>query len=177
MINKILKIFGLKLSRLPKSRKNEIPLEGRKKKHNSLIDTLVPDCVQLGQNFVSAPNSIILAHDASTFLHCGKHRVEKTTIGDNVFLGAGAIIIAGVNLGNNVIVGAGSVVTKSFPDNVVIAGNPAKIICTTIEYIQKCEKRQVLINTPKCFNSNWPQISKECIEEFQAVVRSKTSKK
>ena len=40
----------------------------------------------------------------------------------------GAIICPGVTLGNNVIVGAGSVVTKSFGDNVVIAGNPARII-------------------------------------------------
>ena len=50
------------------------------------------------------------------------------TIGDNCWIGAGAIINPGVTLGNNVVVGSGSVVTKSFPDNVVIAGNPAKVI-------------------------------------------------
>lgn len=53
---------------------------------------------------------------------------KKVTIGNNVWIGGGAIILPGVSLGNNVVVGAGSVVTKSFPDNVVIAGNPAKII-------------------------------------------------
>ena len=41
---------------------------------------------------------------------------------------ANAKIASGVTLGNNVVVGAGSVVTKSFGDNVVIAGNPAKVI-------------------------------------------------
>ena len=50
------------------------------------------------------------------------------TIGDNVTLGANVCIIGDISIGNNVIVGAGSVVVKSIPDNVVIAGNPARII-------------------------------------------------
>ena len=50
------------------------------------------------------------------------------TIGDNVWIGGGSIINPGVTLGNNVVVGSGSVVTKSFGDNVVIAGNPARVI-------------------------------------------------
>ena len=53
---------------------------------------------------------------------------KSVTIGDDVWIGGGAIICPGVTLGNNVIIGAGSVVTKSFGDNVIIAGNPARII-------------------------------------------------
>lgn len=49
-------------------------------------------------------------------------------IGDNCYLGTGCSIMGPLTLGNNVTVGAGSVVTKDFPDNVIIAGNPAKII-------------------------------------------------
>lgn len=49
-------------------------------------------------------------------------------IGNDVWIGGGAIILPGVTIGNNVIVGAGSVVTKDVPNDVIVAGNPAKII-------------------------------------------------
>ncbi|MBL4705246.1 MAG: hypothetical protein JKY54_12045, partial [Flavobacteriales bacterium] len=47
-----------------------------------------------------------------------------------VWFGANVIILPEVEIGNNCVVGAGSVVTKSFPDNSVIVGNPAKVIRT-----------------------------------------------
>ncbi|WP_449458227.1 sugar O-acetyltransferase [Streptococcus suis] len=50
------------------------------------------------------------------------------TIGDNFWAAGGVIILPGVTLGDNVVVGAGAVVTKSFGDNVVLAGNPARVI-------------------------------------------------
>ncbi len=49
-------------------------------------------------------------------------------IGDDVWIGANSIILKGVNLGDRTIVAAGSVVTKSFPSDCIIGGNPAKII-------------------------------------------------
>lgn len=55
-------------------------------------------------------------------------RVAPITIGNDVWVGGGASILPGVTLGNNVIVGAGSVVTHSFPDNVIVVGNPARIL-------------------------------------------------
>jgi serine O-acetyltransferase len=48
--------------------------------------------------------------------------------GDNVAIGAGAKVIGGITLGDSVQVGAGAVVTKSFPDNAVIAGVPARLL-------------------------------------------------
>ena len=53
---------------------------------------------------------------------------KPITIGDNVWLGGGSIICPGVTLGDNVVVGAGCVVTKSFGNNVVLGGNPARIL-------------------------------------------------
>jgi len=53
---------------------------------------------------------------------------EPIRIGKKCWIGANAIILPSVELGDNVIVAAGSVVNKSFPDNIVIGGNPARVI-------------------------------------------------
>lgn len=61
----------------------------------------------------------------------------KVTIGDWSYIGSNALIMPGVSIGKHVLVAAGSVVTHSVPDNVCVAGNPAKIICTTDEFVRK----------------------------------------
>lgn len=84
----------------------------------------------------------------------------KVVIGNYVYIGANALIMPGVTIGDNVLVAAGSVVTKSIPPRMVVAGNPAKIICSIDEYYErnkqfdlhtKClssaEKRKILLST------------------------------
>mgnify|MGYP000849565594 CR=1 FL=1 len=61
----------------------------------------------------------------------------KIKIGNNVYIGNCAIIMPGVTIGNNVIVGAGSIVTKSVPENKVIAGNPARILSDIEDFEKK----------------------------------------
>ncbi len=58
----------------------------------------------------------------------------EIVIGNNVFIGYGAIIMPGVHVGNNVVIGAGTVVTKDIPSDVVVVGVPARIICPLDEY-------------------------------------------
>jgi len=50
------------------------------------------------------------------------------TIGDNVYIGPGAVIIGNISVGNNVAIGANCVVTKDVPDNAVVVGIPGKVI-------------------------------------------------
>lgn len=55
---------------------------------------------------------------------------EPITIGDNVWLGGGVIVLGGVSIGENTVVGAGAVVTRDLPANVVAVGNPARVVRT-----------------------------------------------
>ena len=85
--------------------------------------------VDLGKNILIAPGVKIISanHDFTS----EKKTVVTTPvcIGDNVWIGANAVILPGVCIASNCIVGAGSVVTKSFlSENSIIAGNPAKVI-------------------------------------------------
>jgi len=58
----------------------------------------------------------------------GEGKQGAIIIGDDVWIGAGVIILTGVNIGNGSIIGAGSVVTKSIPEYSIAVGNPAKVI-------------------------------------------------
>lgn len=75
----------------------------------------------------------------------------KVTIGDYVYIGNHSLIMPGVTIGDNVLVAAGSIVTKSVPSNSVVAGNPAKYICSIEEYIERNKK----------YNTNTKGLSKE----------------
>lgn len=142
---------------------------GNVKYNNSLIDSLLPEFVEIGDNFISAPGSIILAHDASLLIQYREYRIQKTIIGDNVFLGANAVILAGVRVGDGAIIGAGSIVTKDVEKNMVVAGNPAREISTVDEYRKKCQEQNILVPAPESFNKLFENklLEKNDIDEFR----------
>lgn len=93
--------------------------------------------IQIGDSVTLAPRDHILAHDASTKMHLNYTRIGKVKIGNRVFVGAGSIILPGVTIGDNVIIGAGSLVSRDIPSGCVVAGNPAKILCSLDKFLEK----------------------------------------
>ena len=87
--------------------------------------------VTIGDDCFIGPNvSIYTACHSTDPVERNSRRewAEPVVIGNNVWIGGSVTILPGVTIGNNVTVGAGAVVTRDVPDNVVVAGNPAKVI-------------------------------------------------
>lgn len=87
--------------------------------------------VRIGDNCMLAPQVGIYTatHPIDPVLrNSGRELGKPVAIGHNCWIGGHAVINPGVTLGNNVVVASGAVVTKSFGDNVVLAGNPARVI-------------------------------------------------
>ena len=97
--------------------------------------------ITIGDNVTMAPRVHILCHDASTKQHLGYTKLGRVTVGDNVFIGAESVVLPGVTIGSNVIIGANSTVTHDIPANTVAAGSPARVICSTQEYLAKEKAR------------------------------------
>lgn len=93
--------------------------------------------IEIGSNVTMSIRVTLMAHDASTKKSLGYTKIGKIHIGDNVFIGANATVLPGVCIGNNSVVGANSVVTKNVPENTVVAGNPARVVCTLSEFKEK----------------------------------------
>jgi acetyltransferase-like isoleucine patch superfamily enzyme len=112
--------------------------------------------ISIGEKVVIRPNTMLFADSdakiiiednvlmgSGIHIYVGNHRYDMSgvpiieqghypskdvVVKEGAWIGANAMLLSGVIVGNNSVVGAGSVVTKSVPDNVVVAGNPAKII-------------------------------------------------
>lgn len=86
--------------------------------------------VEIGNDVLIAANSVIASqsHDVNALVYRLSYIKKKIVIGNNVWLGAGVLVMPGVTIGNNSIIGAGSVVTRNIPQNSIAVGAPAVVI-------------------------------------------------
>jgi len=94
---------------------------------------LILDCgkVFIDDDVMMGPNVQIYTVEHPTDAEERLKKIEFTkevSIGKNVWIGGGAIILSGVSIGDNAVIGAGSVVLKDVPSNAVAAGNPCRIL-------------------------------------------------
>lgn len=113
---------------------------------HTLVDITRPSLVEFGNNLDINDNFCVLTHDFSTFVFRGLYgdfvnSSGKVIIGNNIVFGRNVTILKGVTIGDNCIIGLGSVITKSIPANSVVAGCPAKIICTLEEFYKKRKEK------------------------------------
>ncbi len=142
-------LFGMKLKKVPNPMINAHKYRlrghfvggGTYIYSNCRIDKTKESKIYIGENCVLT-GCTLLAHDASTRRYTGETYFAPIRIGNNCFIGMHAIILPGVTIGDNSIVGAGSVVTHDVPSNSVVAGNPAKVIKTVDEIVEKRKKIQ-----------------------------------
>lgn len=108
-----------------------------------------PYLVTLGDNVFISINAHFVCHDGSTLPFRREipdlELAGEIKVGNNVFIGMGALILPNVEIGDNCIVGANSVVTKSVPDGTIVAGNPARVIGSTEDFLQRAQAKSLKI--------------------------------
>lgn len=111
--------------------------------HKSIrFDISSPGLITIGDNVSITADVSILTHDFCSSVFRQKYHDylpgrSKVVIGNNVYIGQKTIILRGVTIGDNVIIAAGAIVTKDVPSDSVVAGVPARVVCTLDEYYQK----------------------------------------
>jgi acetyltransferase-like isoleucine patch superfamily enzyme len=99
-----------------------------------------PYLITIGDHVSVAKNVCFINHDGGMWVFREKYPdmdvIRPITVGNNVLIGLGAIIMPGVTIGDNCVIGAGSVVTRDIPSGSVAAGVPAKVLKTTEQYFE-----------------------------------------
>jgi maltose O-acetyltransferase len=92
------------------------------------LDAGNPWLITIGEGSVLTSGTVVLAHDGSTRLHTGCTRIARTVIGKRVFVGAGAVILAGSAVGDECIIGPLTVVRGEIPPRSIVVGNPGCVV-------------------------------------------------
>ena len=103
-----------------------------------------PYLISLGDHVTVTNEVQFITHDGGVWVFRDQQPdldvVRPITVGNNVFIGLRAIILPGAVIGDNVVIGAGAVVRGTIPDDCVVAGVPARRICSLQEYQSKAVK-------------------------------------
>lgn len=106
-----------------------------------------PWFISIGNNCYITAGVQFVNHDGGTLiLRKEQPDLEWTApieVGDDVYIGIRTIILPGVKIGNRCVIGAGAVVTKDIPDNSVAAGVPAKVLCSTDDYMARMKEKSL----------------------------------
>lgn len=104
--------------------------------------TIGSDClITYGCRCITHDGGVKVLNSANYFHGKKMDKMGRIRIGNNVYFGNNVTILPNVTIGDNVIVGVNSVISKSVPSNVVVAGIPAKVICTLDEYYKKNQEQ------------------------------------
>ena len=130
--------------------------------------TLIDDGhIYIGDRVLFAPNVVVATANHPLEPELRRHEMQYNKdvyIGENTWIGAGAIVLPGVRIGKNCVIGAGSVVTRDIPDNTLAVGNP----CCVIKEIGDFDKNYYFRGTQKI---DW-----ENLQEYVDQKRIKWSK-
>jgi maltose O-acetyltransferase len=110
------------------------------------IDTAHCFLISIGDNCGFGDMCMILAHDAMPNEYIDATRVGRVIIHESCHFGVGTVILPGVEIGPRSVVGSNSVVVDDIPPNTLAAGNPARVICSLDEFLEK--HRQAMKTAP-----------------------------
>lgn len=106
-----------------------------------------PKLISFGDNVVVASDVTFVTHDVidkvlnkMNYDTIFNYNCAPIKVGNNVFIGCNTTILPNIKIGNNVIIAAGSLVNKDIEDNVIVGGNPAKVIGNFDEYVKERKK-------------------------------------
>jgi acetyltransferase-like isoleucine patch superfamily enzyme len=108
-----------------------------------------PYLISIGNDVTITYGAIFQNHDGGVGVLRNKYPgidvIKPIKVGNNVFIGSRVTILPGIIIGNNVVIGSGSLLTRDIPDNVVVAGVPARILKTLAEYEEKVLREAIYL--------------------------------
>lgn len=144
-------LLQAKLRPVAFARRIGVNIKGRVKIYGSSYEMFSsePFLVTLGDNVFISADALFVCHDGGVLpFREAEPELDiaaPIVVGDNVFIGTRAVILKGVTIGNNCVVGACALVTRDVEDGTIVAGNPARVVRRTSDYLENVRKNSLAI--------------------------------